>query len=861
MSVMSLTRIGVDEVDTSRPFSDPPAPRRLPIPAGPQRLLRRAAVEETIRAGARHRLLLVTGPAGHGKTTSTAAALRNGPMLAWVTLDSSDRDPIRLQRRIVEALGSIGGFPVVDATAVAELDYALANCSRQLDAIAEEVVLVIDDAGDVLQSEPAAHRVERVLDWFPDGFHTVVLARRQPPLGIDRRRARGEVAEVGVSQLTFSDDEVAAYLDAVWDLTLDDATVRRVADIADGWPVVLQALATRMATEPGDLGTVGGGGSSSSSTGPAAMPRLLFRQLLDSLSMDDRRFMVDISVLSSFDADRCERLTGQIAGSERLVRLHAAGVIVAAEKNGTYRHRALVREILTEELGGLPGRASALHAIAAAIHRGEGIWTEAVDHSIGAGDVDLALSWAEEHLDELLHIDHGEWLNGTLDGLPATSLAKRPRLLVTWTNLALLKGDRERLEAILAILDDPAVESRDGAEVIRRIRAGLSRLRGDGVEPLVSRGRKNLEPVRAHPLGVALAAEGRHDAALASLRCALEDARRQQDPLRELAILADLAWERASAGYLVDADLLIRRSASVATQCGFPAPPLPALLAVAQIALDRASTAAARHDALQIQSAASRGCDLVLRADAGMLVSQAQWAHGDTDGAIRALLDVERELAAHTPGGGLMTRVMRARTSLRLALDDVEGAIACAPSIIVGQVDDLPPEDRIIAARVHLKLGDARSAKEAIETLRDHGIGPRLTVHALRIEASACSRLGEDLESARIRRGAERIARSAGLFAPTAPHGLSRPRHVVERDVDRPRIATATSSPAEPIEELTGRELDVLRRLASATNLDIAADLYVSVNTVKTHLKSIYRKLGVASRDAAVYEARRSGLV
>ena len=288
MSVMSLTRIGVDEVDTSRPFSGPPAPRTVPIPAVPQRLLRRAAVEERIRTGARHRLLLVTGPAGHGKTTSTAAALRDCPALAWVTLDASDRDPIRFQRRIVEALGSIGGFPVVNVTTVAELDYALASCSRQLDAMAEEIVLVIDDDGDVLQSEAAAHRVERVLDWFPNGFHTVVIARRQPPMGIERRRARGEVAEVGVSQLTFSDDEVAAYLDAVWDLTLDDATVRRVAVVADGWPVVLQALATRMATEPGGFGTDGG------STGPGALPRLLFRQLLDSLTMDDRRFMVDI---------------------------------------------------------------------------------------------------------------------------------------------------------------------------------------------------------------------------------------------------------------------------------------------------------------------------------------------------------------------------------------------------------------------------------------------------------------------------------------------------------------------------------------------------------------------------------------
>lgn len=852
---MSLTQIGVEDVDTSGPTWGRPAPRTLTSPAVPQRLLRRAAVEGMIRAGAHHRLLLVTGPAGHGKTTSTAEALRGGFAMAWVTLDASDRDPVRLQRRIVEALGSIGGFPVVNVNAVADLDYALASCSRNLAAMAEEMVLVLDDDGDVLQSRAAASRVERVLDWFPDGFHTVVLARRRPPIGIERRRARGEVAEVGVSQLTFCDDEVAAYLDVVWDLTLDDATVRQVAHVADGWPVVLQMMATRLATEPGVLRTDGG------TTGPDALPRLLFCQLLDSLTMGDRRFLADISVLSAFDADRCERLTGQPASAERLVRLHSAGLIVAAEVGGGYRHRPLVRKMLSEELSGFRGRASALHAIAAAIHRDEEMWTEAIEHSVRAGDVDLALSWVEEHLDELMHVDSGGWLSGILDELPATSLANRTQLMMTRVNLALLSGDRERLEATLAILDDPAVESKDGAEIIRRVRAALSRLRGDGVEPLVSGDLSSLEPVRAHPLGVALAAEGRHKAASVSLRCALDDARRHQDPLRELAILADLAWQHATAGYLVDADLLVRRAASIATQQGFATPPLPALLAAAQIALDRERTGIARRDALQVRSAASSGCDLVLRADAGMLLSRAQWAHGDKAGAIRALEDVEGELADHTPGGGLITRIARARASLCLALDDVEGAVACVPSVTTGPVDGLPPEDRLIAAHLHLELGDARRTKEAIETLRNHDLGPRLTVHALRIEASACTLLGEDLDAVRIRRGAERLARSAGLFAPVAPRATARPRYAVDSDSDRPRADTAASGPVDPIEELTGRELDVLHRLASSTNVDIASDLYLSVNTVKTHLKSIYRKLGVTSRDAAVYEARRCRLV
>jgi LuxR family transcriptional regulator, maltose regulon positive regulatory protein len=848
---MSLISIGVEEVGSARPSPEPPALRTLDVPAVPPRLLRRPSVEALIRAGTRHRILLVTGPAGHGKTTSTAAALRGTVALAWVTLEPSDRDPVRFQRRVTEALGTVGGFPVVPVTSVGELDDALASCCRRLDDLPEEIVLVLDDGGDVLESRAAARRLERVLDRLPEGFPTVVITRRQPPIGIEQRRARGEVAEVGVSQLTFSDDEVAAYLREVWDLAVDDATVRQVAGVADGWPVVLQTLAARLATAPELLG------AEVADAGPGELPRLLVRELLDSLTAGDRRFLVDISVLADLDADRCERLTEQTAVAERLRRLQAAGLIVACEAGGGYRHRPLVHELLTEELDGRPGRTSALHAIAAAIGRDEGRWTEAVDHHIAAGDVDLAVRSAEEHLDELLRIDGGGWLSGMLDRVPASSLTDRPRLLVTKVDLALLNGDRETLEASLTILEAAPATFEDGPEVIRRIRAALARLRGDGVEPLVTGSGTTLEPIRSHPLGVALAAEGRHEAASIALRCALEDARRRRDTVREQVTLADLAWQRATAGYLVDADLLVRRATSIATERGFPAPPLPALLAAAQLALDRGRTANALRDALQVRSAASRGSDLALLAEAGMLVSRVLWAQGDTAGAIHALEDVERELSEHTPGGGLISRIARGRASLHLALGDVEGATACAPWITTGPADGLPPEDRLIAAHVHLKLGDARRAREALDTLREAGLGPRLSVHALRLSASAASLVGADLEAERARRAAERIARSAGLFVPTAPRAQPRPRYVSDRDIDRPRAAAAPSRPSSAIEELTGRELEVLHRLASSSNGAIADDLCVSVNTVKTHLKSIYRKLGVTSREAAVYEAGR----
>jgi LuxR family transcriptional regulator, maltose regulon positive regulatory protein len=853
--LMSPSLTSVDDISISRSSTGTSASRIPDVPADPPRLLRRPAVEGLIRAGADRRLLLVTAPAGHGKTTSAAAALRDSATLVWVTLDPSDRDPSRLQRRVIEALGAVGGRPVPAGTALADLDDALTSCCRQLGAMVEAVVLVIDDEADALQNRGAARRVERILDRLPDGFHTVVLARRKPPIGIERRRARGELAEVAASQLTFSDAEVATYLGEVWNLELDDHTLREVAEVADGWPVVLETLAARLTSDRERPAT------GADALGPGALPRLLLRELIDSLPAGDRRFLVDISVLAEFDVARCERLTEQTVVAERLLRLHAAGLIVAPDGSGVFRHRPLVRELLTEELHRLPCRRSALHAVVAAMHRDAGSWTEAVHHSIEAGDIDLALGWAESHLDELLHVHGGGWVRDVFARVPTTSLAGRPRLSSTGIDLAVLNGDRASLEATLAVVENLAAETTDDAAMLRRVRAALSRLRGDGVEPLASGGRATLEPIQAHPLGVALAAEGRHEAAYACLRCALDDAQSRRDVLREQMVLADLAWHRASAGYLIDADLLVRRATAAAAARGSAVPPAPALIAAAQVALDRGRTAIAYRDALQARSAASLGWDLAARADAGLLVSRSRWALGDTAGAIRAVDDVERELAGHAPGGGLIARVTRAKASLRLALDDVEGAVACDLSFGTGIVDDLPPEDRVIAAHVHLKLGDPRRARAIVGTLRNDGIGPRLKVQALRIEASACNRLGEDLEAERIRRGAERIARSAGLFAPAPLQPPTRPRYALEDVIERPRQDSARPGSDDLIEELTGRELEVLHRLASSTNVEIAADLYVSVNTVKTHLKSIYRKLGVTSRDAAVHEARRYSLV
>jgi LuxR family transcriptional regulator, maltose regulon positive regulatory protein len=835
-----------------------PAPplRSRSIPTTPGRVLARPQLQRRIRDGVRGRLLLVTGPAGAGKTTAVAEALGDDPGVAWVALDEVDRSPWRLQDRVLAALDVVTAPSLVLPDPTVQPGEALGDVCRQLAGIADDLILVLDDGADALRGASAG-LIARLLDRFPTNVHVVVLSRRRPALDVERRRAQGEVAELTPEELAFARDDVASYLNDTWGLDLPEDLVTELARVTLGWPVALRLVAEHLA---GASAPIDAARRIATADDPAAGP--LVRELLDGLGATDRRLLLDLAVLDPLEPTMCERLSEQPDVADRLARLATLGLLVPVGTTGrAYRHHPLVKPHLLAELRHVPGRETALHEIAAAAFAIRGDRTRAIEHTLAAGDRAQALAWLEELLGNGTGADAASAVRELVGRLTVPTIAGHPRVLRAYIDLVMVEGDRDALEAALTVLQDPSVAVPRRSEALRRTRSYLSRLRGDGVEPLlVHRDRGELDPDTALPLGLGLAAEGRHDAASVAFRRALDDAQRHHEIFREVVILADVAWQRAVAGYLVDADLLARRADELASMLRLDAPPLAALLTGAQISLDRGRVDAAREQAVAVRAVAVERRDLVLRVEAGMLVSRACWAGDDVDGAVRILEETERELRQHMPGGGLLSRLARAHASMRLALDDPHGAMEVLPSI-TATTEDLPPEDRLIAALVHLELGDPVRAREMVRTLSTEGVGPRLTVHALRIEASALGALG-DGDAVRVRTRADRVARANGLFTPLVHRRVPSPGRELRASPPAAADAAAWAEPsAAPIEGMTQRELDVLRRLPSSTNLEIADDLYVSVNTVKTHLKSIYRKLGVPSREAAVERARLLGLL
>jgi LuxR family transcriptional regulator, maltose regulon positive regulatory protein len=830
---------------------------RLGLPSVPERYLARPVLEARIRDDSRRRLLLVTGPAGQGKTSTVAAALQAVPSVAWVTLEPADRHPEVLLQDVLTALGAVSGMALLDPMSAVDPREALLAACDHLPSLDRESVLVIDDdAADAL-GVAGARLLDGLLDRMPRQLHLVVLARQRPRLiGIERRRARGEVAELGAGELAFTAPETAAYLRS-WGLMLDAQALRSVCESAEGWPVALRLLAARLHGADDPRACV-----APIEMGDATVAGDYLQELLTELDAEDRRFLLDVAVLDELEPERCAWISGQTDCAERLTRLADVGLLVPADSGrGRYRHRPLFRRLLDgEQLLGDPGGWVAAHAAAASWFAQHAAWQPAIQHAIAAGDVARASAWLEAHRCELARVDGGAWLSNRLDRLPVATLVGRPPLLRMRADLGVAAGDRDGLERLLAAVEDPVEDGAVRKDALPRLRACLSRLRGDGVEPLLRHhSPRGLEPLTAHPLGVALAAEGRHNAAATAFRCALEEARLTGDPVRELVVTSDLAWQQATAGHLIDAELLGRRAAKLADEHGLDLP-LSVQLARAQVALDRGRTDVARARASSIRAAARLGHDLVMLAEAALFESRARWSHGDVDGAVRALDQLDRDLRDELPGGGLLRRIVRARASLLLALGDTDGAVTLLPTI-AGREEGLPPEDLLIAALVHLRRREAARARELVAPLRDAGIGPRLSIHALRIESSAVAMLGEKHAAAACARRAAEIARAQGLTDPPSHRRSAASRRQVQVQPVRGEEGGGEQAPGHLAVELTMRELDVLRRLPSATNGEIATILYVSVNTVKTHLKSLHRKLEVTTREAAVLRGRELGLI
>ncbi|MCI3273873.1 LuxR C-terminal-related transcriptional regulator [Streptomyces cylindrosporus] len=874
--------------ESRTPDGGPLLAARFGLPAVPRTFVRRPRLIARLTQGVRRPVTLVNGSAGAGKTL-LVADWTTGPRvprrIAWLTVEAEDNSPGVFWTYVLEALrrrqlaGSDDG--VGTPARSGEVDHSmLARLAALLSRQQRPVVLVLDEFERVAASAEIADELNFVLRHSGGGLRLVVISRTEPLLPLHRYRAAGEAVDIRGADLAFLPRETAELLDR-HGMSLSDEGVRALTTRTGGWAAGLRLsiLAAQQAEDPEAF-------LKEFEAGQSTLADFLLAEVLDAQPPETQDLLLRASILEQIRPELADVLTGRDDAAPILDELQHANAFVESLGHSTYRLHPLFAEILRVHLRvRRPGLEPVLHRTAAQWLSGAGLPAEALPHAADAGDWEFAATlFVEElaigRLRTGLEVDR---LDRLFSRMPPEASGPAVDLVRAARELARHDIDRglrhlRRVESRLGEEDQVSAALRLSCATLRvlaaRMTGSADEAEAAAQDAEAARPALPQELVDRHPelpalmltdLGSAQLWEGRFDAARATLSAAAGvtaspvTASPRHESLGRLALIDFLR------GWPARAERHAREAVAQAERSGLPptARTGVAQLVLAAVAIDRDELGEARGHLDRAAAASAALHDPIVTTGLTLLRSRLRLAGGDPQAALRALEGLDQDTPAIRPSPWVHDRAVLTVGASHLAAGRPLAALE-----VFHQDKDPAPENRVTEARAMLDAGQQDAALELLDELpTGPGEGPAVTVRALLVRAQAAELLGNGDAAARLIARALFVARPEGLRRPFLETGpwLRRLLHrrpelvavhdwlpaTVRGELPRDR------SPAELIEPLSRREHEILERLAQLMSTEeIAEDIHLSVNTVKTHLKSIYRKLGAGRRGEAVRRAR-----
>lgn len=873
--------------------------------------------------GQQHKLTLISAPAGYGKSTLVAdwIAVRSqrGDRLsvAWVSLDEGDNDPVRFWRYVFTACQELAktGQAGVGEAALSMLRQAeqpsfegvLTAFINDLTRLEPPAVLVLEDYHAI--DTPAIHKmVAFLLDYMPPALHLMLITRHDPPLPLARLRAQHEIYELRAADLCFSPPEVHAFLQQSVPFPLPGSAATRLMERTEGWVAGLQLAALMLQRSPQ----------------PQAVEDFLQaftgsrRQIVDYLAEEVlavqpsslQTFLLKTSILHRLNPSLCNALTGGDDGDAALEQLERANLFLLPLDGDRqwYRYHPLFGEAMQQIARRRLGETMLLdlYRRASGWHEAHGYLGDAVEMALSAQDYIHAADLIARTLSLKLINRELYTARRWLEQLPRDLLYERPALCFSYAMAVLFTSDRSAPET-LALVQEPlqraearwlADENEDQLGQLLAFRALVAFWQGDFAHAFAT-ARQSLELLPSHDVywrGNSLF----HIALAHFLDGQIEEA-------HSMVLAARSLWERAGNGYgvraatLVLADLYVEQGElhqarrllqSILDEAGEDRIDQGhALLGLAMLAyewndLERAEALAAQSLQISREYGAEVGEQLVtetLLVPAMLMLARVDQARGDFSQALERI----QGLPVPTRTSPL-ARIDVQGCQLRLALAMGDVAVYQRPPMHENG-DCFPRQQEQaarLAARVMIARNDGEGALRLLAPWHKQAHGQGRTGSELEILALMALAYAIQGDHAQAR---EAIEQSLALAQPGAYQRLfldeGAPMAALLRAVypdlrdDLPLAAyirklllafagepslSLSSPPNEPIliEPLSRQEEQVLRLLAAGlSNPEIARQQVVSVNTIKSQLQSIYRKLDVHGRQEAVDMARRLGLL
>ena len=413
-------------------------------------LVARPRLARLLDEGLSARLILVSAPAGFGKTTLLADWLQSRPHgFCWLSLDGADNDPAHFFTYIIAALQR--AVPEVAGDLVAPLrspqppppEAVIAALANELAALADPLVVVLDDY-HAITSVAVNTAVGLLLENLPPNLHLVISSRADPPIPIARLRSLGQVVEVRTDDLRFTPDEAAAFLNRTMGLALSAEQVRALDERAEGWIAGLQMAALSMRGREDVDGFI----RAFAGTNRFIMDYLL-EEVLACQPEEVQSFLLQTAALARLCGPLCDAVTGASGGQEMLERLerHNLFVVPLDDDRRWYRYHHLFADLLRARLrqSGSDPAAPALLRAADWCER-EGLAPEAVDYALAAHDYGRAARLVERHWQQLMADGEIETVWSWLHALPDDIVRSSVPLSVACSWMLWLRGQVGAIE-------------------------------------------------------------------------------------------------------------------------------------------------------------------------------------------------------------------------------------------------------------------------------------------------------------------------------------------------------------------------------------------------------------------------------
>ena len=880
---------------------DPVLAAKITAPGVPGWTVPRPRITELIGQGIRScPLTLVTGSPGAGKTMALASWAAAEPRaVAWVGLDGYDNQPGVFWSYAVAALRRAGvAVPKALPAAVrgrAADHMFLVRLASALAAQDPPVTLVLDDL-HLLTDPKVLDGLDFVVRNAGPGLRLVVSSRMDPPLRLHRYRLAGQLTEIGGSDLAFSVAE-AGLMMARHGCTLSADSLECLTRRTEGWAAGLRLAAISMGTHPGPGQFV-----MELAAEDSAVTGYLVDEVLNTQPPQVRDVLLSASILEHVSAESASELAGDKQAGAILSALAHANAFVQPIGCGWYRYHTLFAEVLRLKLRREhPDRIALLHRRAARWYERNGQLTDAVRHAVQASDWPLAARIVIDGLaiseiieprrspslaDEFARMPHGQaWTEPEPYLVSAAAALSMGRPESSIAALDAAEGILECLPAGQQAASQLAAAMIRLAVSLRTADLGAAAAAATRAEVLVNRVSDERIARNRHIRAQLLSGHG----AVELWAGHLDEAAHVFDLGAAAATASGAEDERANClGHLALVEALrgrLSRAIELATQApaapaaderrpGVQRPNPAALAALAWVHLEHNELRRARRRLKQMDAALSVSPDKLIGAVAFLAAARSALAENHPEAAAQF---VARARSGWPVPAWLDHQLSLAESRACMAAGDIEAALAAAKRA----GGDSSLEAAATLAHAWVAAGDATNARRALEpALANHGAVPeRIRLQALLADARLSYGTGD---LARVHRSLASALRLAEREQLRLPFVMERAwiGPALRRD---PALAHACQrllaptlrhdhSPAPPeiqdqakilaVEPLSRRELEVLRHVASMLrNPEIASEMHISLFTVKTHLKNIYRKLAATHRGEAVRRARQLGLI